>query len=102
MRPRTMSLGNPFPVETAMKYVMCFALAVALAVGGAGGQDKNGWVNLLEGKDLTKNCFTTGNWILGEDGVVALVPRKGESGWQRYDAYLWAKKQYKDFECEFE
>ena len=66
------------------------------------GQDKSGWVNLLEGKDLTKHCFTTGNWILGDDGVVALVPRKGESGWQRYDAYLWAKKQYKDFEAEFE
>ena len=65
------------------------------------GQDKSAWTNLLE-KDLKTHCFTTGNWILGEDGVVALVPRKGESGWQRYDAYLWAKKQYKDFECEFE
>ena len=66
------------------------------------GQDKSGWVNLLEGKDLTKNFTTKGNWILGTDGVVALEPRPGEKGWQRYDAYLWAKNQYKDFECEFE
>ncbi|HEX8077688.1 MAG TPA: DUF1080 domain-containing protein, partial [Chthoniobacterales bacterium] len=33
---------------------------------------------------------------------VALEPRPGEKGWQRYDAYLWSKKQYKDFEAEFE
>ena len=54
------------------------------------------------GEDLTKNCMTKGNWILAPDGVVALVPRKGESGWTRYDSYLWAKKEFKDFECEFE
>lgn len=73
-----------------------------LMIGAATGQDKSGWVNLLDGKDLTANWTTTGNWILDKDGVVALQPRKGEKGWQRYDAYLWAKKQYADFECEFE
>ena len=26
-----------------------------------------------------------------------IQPRKGEKGWQRYDAYLWSKKKYKDF-----
>lgn len=75
---------------------------VILALGGLGfayGQEK--WVNLLDGKDLSAHWETKGNWIL-KDGVVALVPRPGEKGWQRYDAYLWAKKQYKDFECEFE
>ena len=75
-------------------------LAADFSAAQTGGKD--GWVNLLEGKDLTMHCQTKGNWILGDDGVVALVPRKGESGWQRYDAYLWAKKQYKDFEAEFE
>ena len=84
-----------------MKHLICIAIAGLCSVGFVAGQEKD-WVNLLDGKDLTANCFTTGNWILGKDGVVALVPRKGESGWQRYDAYLWAKKQYKDFECEFE
>src|SRR5947209_818988 len=74
-----------------------------LPLGFTAGQDKSGWANLLEGKDpLAKNFTTAGNWILDKDSVVALVPRKGEKGWQRYDAYLWAKKQYKDFECEFE
>src|SRR5262249_52925610 len=66
-------------------------------------QDKDGWVDLLKGGDLTKYWTTTGNWKLDKDGVVALEPRKGESGWQRYDAYLWVKdKKYKDFEADFE
>ena len=26
-----------------------------------------------------------------------IQPRKGEKGWQRYSAYLWSKKKYKDF-----
>lgn len=76
-------------------------LLLTLGISAARAQ-KSDWVNLLDGKDLTQNWVTTGNWILDKDGVVALVPRKGESGWQRYDAYLWAKKQYKDFVCEFE
>lgn len=59
-------------------------------------------VNLFAGADLSKHWTTTGNWILDKDGVVALEPRKGEKGWQRYDAYLWLKKEYKDFEAEFE
>lgn len=80
-----------------------FAVLSLLALGvSSRGQDKSDWVNLLESKDLTKHCFTTGNWMLGDDGVVALVPRKDEKGWERFDAYLWAKKQYKDFEAEFE
>jgi hypothetical protein len=88
--------------EATMKHLSCIALALALCVGFVPAQDKSAWVNLIEGKDLKKNFTTTGNWILGSDGVIALEPRKGESGWQRYDAYLWAKNQYKDFECEFE
>lgn len=76
-------------------------LLLTVGISAARAQ-KSDWVNLLDGKDLTQNWVTTGNWVLDKDGVVALVPRKGESGWQRYDAYLWAKKQYKDFVCEFE
>jgi hypothetical protein len=58
--------------------------------------------NLLEGDDLSKHWTTTGNWKLDRDGVAALEPRPGEKGWQRYDAYLWSKKQYRDFEAQFE
>jgi hypothetical protein len=59
-------------------------------------------VNLLSGGDLSRHWTTTGNWKLGSDGVVTLTPRPGEKGWQRYDAYLWLHKPYRDFEAEFE
>jgi len=95
-----------------MKSCICRGLAPSLAVlvalvlvgAAAKGDDKKPLkgVDLLAGGDLTKNWTTTGNWKLDKDGVVTLTPRKGEKGWQRYDAYLWAKKQYKDFEAEFE
>src|SRR5437660_5968079 len=75
--------------------VLTFAIAPAK-------EDKDGSVNLLDGNDLTKNWTTTGNWKLDKEGVVSLVPRKGEKGWTRYDMYLWAKNQYRDFEAEFE
>jgi hypothetical protein len=83
------------------------ALAVAfllLATGSphAADKDQSGWVNLLEGDDLGKHWTTTGNWKLDKDGVASLHPRPGEKGWQRYDAYLWSKKEYRDFEAEFE
>jgi hypothetical protein len=62
----------------------------------------DGWVNTLAGNDLAKHWTTKGNWSINDDGEVALVPRPGESGWQRYDAYLWLTTQYKDFEIEFD
>lgn len=80
------------------------AVAALLAlIGPAHAQDKDaGPVNLLAGGDLTKNWTTTGNWKLEPDGVVTLQPRPGEKGWQRYDAYLWLKQPYQDFEAEFD
>jgi hypothetical protein len=39
---------------------------------------------------------------VGDDGVITLEPRPGEKGWTRYDAYLWLKDKYQDFEIEFE
>jgi len=54
------------------------------------------WVTLYNGKDLT-GWQTTGNWLPQKDGSVLIQPRKGEKGWQRYSAYLWSKKKYKDF-----
>ncbi len=88
-----------------MKRVCC-VVAVLLVLGlGAfpaqAAEEKSGWVNLLEGSDLSKNWTTKGNWKLA-DGVVSLEPRPGEKGWSRWESYLWAKKQYKDFEIEFE
>lgn len=65
----------------------------------AGGKDD--YADLLAGGDLTKHWTTKGNWAL-KDGVVSLEPRPGEKGWDRFDAYLWLNKQYKDFEIEFD
>lgn len=58
------------------------------------------WRILLK-DDLSEHWTTKGNWKL-EDGVVTLTPRPGEKGWTRYDAYLWSKEQYDDFEIEFD
>jgi hypothetical protein len=74
----------------------CLVLALGLAVG----QEKP--ANLLAGGDLARNWATTGNWVLTDDGVVALTPRPGETGWTRYGAYLWLKKEFKNFEADFE
>ena len=65
-------------------------------------EEKAGWTDVLKSGDLSKHCHTKGNWILAKDGVVTLTPRPGERGWQRYDAYLWLKEEYKDFEVEFD
>lgn len=60
------------------------------------------WTELLKGNDLDKHWTTTGNWSIDDEGVVSLVPREGEKGWTRYDAYLWLKGEYDDFEMTFE
>lgn len=85
-------------MRRAYRIVTILLLGIAAL---AQAEDKSEWVNLLEGNDLTKHWTTKGNWKLA-DGVVSLEPRPGESGWSRFDAYLWAKKQYKDFEVEFD
>jgi hypothetical protein len=82
-------------------FLPALALALVLATG-ARADDKDGWVNLLAGNDLTKHFTTKGNWSVDKEGVVKLEPREGEKGWQRYDAYLWAKGEYADFEADFE
>ncbi|HLU48090.1 MAG TPA: DUF1080 domain-containing protein [Planctomycetota bacterium] len=59
-------------------------------------------VDLLAGKSLEKHWETKGNWKIDDEGVVTLTPRPGESGWARFDAYLWSKEEYDDFEIEFD
>ena len=68
----------------------------------SGVKDTKQGVSLLARGDLSRNWTTTGNWKLDNEGVVTLMPRNGEKGWQRYDAYLWLNKQYRDFAAEFE
>lgn len=64
--------------------------------------DQSGWVDLLPGGKFAEHWTTKGNWQPDEDGAVTLTPREGETGWSRFDAYLWSKKEYGDFELEVE
>jgi hypothetical protein len=97
---------GPFSEEESMRgqirTITLVAVPLLLALGVAQGQQPSGWVDLLKGGDLKQNWTTTGNWTLDKDGVAKLEPRPGEKGWTRYDAYLWSKKQYRDFEADFE
>lgn len=65
--------------------------------------EKDRWTHLLsaDSKRLDEHWTTTGNWTLN-DGVASLTPREGERGWSRWSAYLWSKKEYRDFDIEFE
>jgi hypothetical protein len=59
------------------------------------------FVSLYNGKNLD-GWQTTGNWLVEKNGVLAIKPRPGEKGWKRFDAYLWAEKQYGDFVLDLE
>lgn len=58
--------------------------------------DADGFVSLFNGKDLT-GFKTEGNWVVEEQGIIAMKPRSGEHGWKRYGSYLWLEKTYSDF-----
>lgn len=77
-----------------------FALGVILLVGAH--VQAGEWRNLLPEQNLKTHWTTTGNWSVNQDGVIDLVPRDGEKGWARFDAYLWLEGEYDDFEMEFE
>jgi hypothetical protein len=69
----------------------------------AADKKEEGWTNLLPEKKLAPNWTTTGNWTVDDEGVITLTPRPGESGWTRYDAYLWlAGDDHQDFEFAFD
>ncbi len=85
--------------------VVIALLSVLLIAGEAQALDTagtaDGFVPMFDGKTLA-GWKTTGNWVVEEDGVVALHPRPGEHGWQRYDAYLTTARKYKDFVLDLE
>ena len=74
-------------------------------------RDEAGLFNATESRPSATTSFqtmelndftTTGNWSQADDGVISLIPRKGEKGSKRYSCYLYSKQQYKNFECKFE
>ena len=96
-------------MKTLLTFAATLSLAVSAQAAEAGytellsGNDltaQDGWTNLLE-KDIATHWNTTGNWSF-KDGVATLTPREGEKGWSRWTAYLWSKKDYTDFEVQFD
>jgi len=63
--------------------------------------DAPGFVPLFDGKDLA-GWRTKGNWVYDADGTVTLKPRAGETGWKRFDAYLFTERKYRDFVLDLE
>ena len=78
---------------------LMLAGALTHAEGAAASED--GFVPLFNGKNLD-GWKTTGNWVVEEDGTVTLVPRPGETGWERFDAYIMTERTYKDFVLDLE
>ena len=84
-----------------------FAATAALAMlalipFGFAQDSKESWTDLLAGGELAKHWTTKGNWTLDKDGVATLTPSKGQSGWSRWDHYLWLKEKHGDFAIQFE
>jgi hypothetical protein len=59
------------------------------------------WIEPLKQKELKSLCQTAGNWSLA-DGVAKLTPTDGQSGWSRFDHYLWLQGDFAEFEAEFD
>ncbi len=76
-------------------------LAGALTYAEGATPSEDGFVPLFNGKNLD-GWKTTGNWVVEEDGAVTLVPRPGETGWQRFDAYIMTERTYRDFVLDLE
>ncbi len=80
---------DPYPVSAP-------AIAVTHPAAAA-----PGFTALFNGKDLT-GWKTKGNWVYAADGSITLQPRAGETGWKRFDAYLFTERKYRDFVLDLE
>jgi hypothetical protein len=84
--------------------IVLVLMVMVLGAGGCGVPGEktgDGFKPMFNGKDLT-GWKTTGNWVVEEGNVIALKPRPGEWGWQRYGAYLTTDRKYKDFIIDLE
>lgn len=80
---------------------LLLTLSLSFSVAAAFSAEDEEFTVIYDGKDLSQ-IQTTGNWQIQDDGALFLQPREGESGWKRYDAYLWLKEEYSDFVFDFE
>lgn len=74
---------------------------IALSFGAFAEHHEKGFESLTKGGNLDQ-WQTKGNWSVDDDGLITIVPREGETGWQRFDAYLWSKVRYDDFTLDLE
>ena len=81
--------------------MLCLFLSLLLLPAGLNGQEKSGFTELFNGKNLD-GWNTTGNWIMEKDNVITLKPRPGETGWTRYKDYLTTDRQYSNFVLDLE
>ncbi len=81
--------------------LICAVLALKATPLCVASEADDGFKPMFNGKDLT-GWKTTGNWIAEKGGIIALHPRLGEKGWQRYDAYLTTERKYRDFILDLE
>ena len=77
------------------------AMIMAVAAAEAVSNDADGFKPMFNGEDFS-GWQTTGNWVYDDEGIVTLRPRPGETGWQRYDAYLMTERKYNDFVIDLE
>jgi hypothetical protein len=97
-----MLLGGTISLQSESHPVEFRKVEILELAAGDETASPSGWVDLLAGGDLSRCWETTGNWKLDKDGAVTLTPRPGEQGWSRWDAYLWLKGSYQDFEIAFD
>lgn len=64
-------------------------------------RDLSEFKSIYNGENLA-GWKTSGNWLPQPDGSLLIQPRDGEQGWERYDAYLWSERTYKDFVLDLE
>lgn len=81
--------------------VVLSLLLITTAEAGHPEKNAEGFVAVFDGADLSK-LKTEGNWQIQEDGSLYLEPREGETGWKRYQDYLWLPDAYGDFVFDFE
>jgi len=78
-----------------------FPVSPAVAAVAHPASEAVGFAALFNGKDLS-GWKTKGNWVYDADGTLTLKPRAGETGWQRYDAYIFTERKYRDYVLDLE
>lgn len=88
-----MRLGN-------LAIQLCLLMTI-FGIIAASADDNHPFQPLFNGRNLS-GWTTSGNWFVQPGGILAIRPRPGEEGWQRYADYLWTDKPYENFALQLE